>query len=513
MGLKGAGLEPGMGLKGAGLEPGMGLKGAGLEPALTGVFHGLPEIVRQFKTFSARKINVLRNKPGTPVWKRNYYETIVRSEKELTNIRLYITNNPVRAGSKPARGLKPARGPKPTREDNHNPVRAGSKPAPLLTQKPAPTTVEIAGMFAIDGIPSVISPIGSGHINDSYLITCTGGSKTSPCGYVLQRINHQIFKDIPRLMHNIDLVTRHMRKKSKTHSCNMFMQVLELIATHTGELFHTDNDGNFWRMYFHIPGSRSYDRIDNPMLAYEGGKAFGQFQALAAGIDPEGLAITIPRFHDITWRLEQFDEAIEHDIADRVSRTGAKRSSAKPIPDEIRFVRERAQEMHTIHRLMESGQLPVRVTHNDTKFNNILFNSEDKAICIVDLDTVMPGTVLYDFGDAIRTGASTADEDEPNLSKVRIDLRLFEAYARGFIETAGASLTPVELGQLAFSAKFMTFIIGLRFLTDHINGDTYYKIHHPGHNLQRARCQFRLLESIENEFDRMREVVERFAEK
>ncbi|MBE0647517.1 MAG: aminoglycoside phosphotransferase family protein [Bacteroidales bacterium] len=277
----------------------------------------------------------------------------------------------------------------------------------------------------------------------------------------------------------------------------MFMQVLELIPTRTGELFHTDNDGNFWRMYFHIPGSRCYDRIDNPELAYEGGRAFGQFQALTAGIDPGTLAITIPRFHDIAWRLEQFDEAIGQDIADRVSR----------IPDEIRFVRERAQEMHTIQRLVENGQLPVRVTHNDTKFNNILFDSNAKAICIVDLDTVMPGTVLYDFGDAIRTGANTADEDEPDVSKVGIDLRLFEAYARGFLETAGASLTPVELDHLTFSAKFMTYIIGLRFLTDHINGDTYYKIHHPGHNLQRARCQFRLLSEMEKQTGNMERII------
>jgi len=354
----------------------------------------------------------------------------------------------------------------------------------------------IVATFSVEGSPMSITPIGSGHINDSYLVT------TSPDhvpNYVLQRINHKIFKDISGLMNNISVITNYIRKKLELENSNYFgVQVLELVPTHTRELFHTDNDGNFWRMYLHISGSRSYDRIENPELAYEGGKAFGQFQSLTAGIDPNALAITIPRFHDIVWRLEQFEEAIRSDFANRISR----------IPDEINFVRERALEMHTIHRLLEQGRLPMRVTHNDTKFNNILFNSANNAICIVDLDTVMPGTILYDFGDAIRTGANTADEDESNLEQVDLDLGLFEAYARGFLETAKTSITPIELDHLTFSAKFMTYIIGLRFLTDYINGDTYYKIYFPGHNLQRAKAQFKLLESMEKKFERMRTIIQ-----
>lgn len=355
--------------------------------------------------------------------------------------------------------------------------------------------VDISTEFAIKGGSSNVTPFGSGHINETYLVTTSSGDAPD---YILQRINHQIFKDIPGLMNNIEVVTRHLRQQIEGNSQKYGdLQVLQLIPTHQDRLFYTDSDGNFWRMYFFIPGSTSFDRIENPELAFEGGRAYGQFQALTAGIDPGTLAITIHRFHDIRWRLKQFEEAIGHDITDRGSR----------IPYEICFVRKRAQEMHTIQRLMESSQLPVRVTHNDTKFNNILFNSDNKAICIVDLDTVMPGTVLYDFGDAIRTGTNTADEDESNLEKVSLDMGLFEAYSRGFLETAGALLTPVERDHLAFSAKFMTYLIGLRFLTDHINGDTYYKIRNPGHNLQRARCQFKLLSEMERQTRNMERII------
>lgn len=355
--------------------------------------------------------------------------------------------------------------------------------------------LDISRKFAIDGIPFNMSPVGSGHINDSYLVST---SPEEAPDYVLQRINDGIFRDIPGLMKNIGIVTQHiglLLKREPQHYENL--QVLELIPTLLGQSFYTDPDGNCWRMYFHIPGSHSYDRVPEPAFAYEGGRAFGQFQALTAGVDPGTLAITIPRFHDITWRLEQFDEAIKQDIANRVSR----------ITDEIHFVRERAQEMHTIQLLSEQGKLPVRITHNDTKFNNILFDKTDRAICIVDLDTVMPGTVLYDFGDAIRTGANTADEDETDLGRVDLDLALFEAYSRGFLETAGDMLTTVELDHLAFSAKFMTYLIGLRFLTDYMNGDTYFKIRYPEHNLQRASVQFRMLSRMEKQTGEMERII------
>jgi len=364
---------------------------------------------------------------------------------------------------------------------------------------------DISRKFAIEGIPDKVSQAGSGHINDSYLIT------TSPeaCpDYVLQRINHQIFLDIPALMTNIVRVTEHIWKKltltegvSGRHeqllAGSPAMQALRLVKTRDGAWFHQDPQGNFWRLYHHIAGSHSYDRVPGPGYANEGGKAFGQFLQLTSGLDPASLAVTIPRFHDIAWRMEQFDEAISHDCAGRVSR----------IPDLISFVRVRSDEMHTIHRLQEAGQLPDRVTHNDTKFNNILFAASGRAVCIVDLDTVMPGTILFDFGDAIRTGANTVDEDEPDLSRVALDMDLYSAYTKGFLETAGGLLSKRERDLLAHSARFMTFLIGLRFLTDYLNGDVYYKIRRPEHNLERARCQFRLLSEMEKQGGEMERIV------
>jgi len=365
--------------------------------------------------------------------------------------------------------------------------------------------LDIAGRFAAEGIPVKVSPIGSGHINDSYLIR-TAPAETSD--YVLQRINHQIFRDIPVLMKNIVRVTEHIWKKlaiaegvsgqyEQLLADSTAMQTLRLVKTRDGAWFHQDPQGNFWRLYHHIAGSHSYDRVPGPGYANEGGKAFGQFLQLTSGLDPASLAVTIPRFHDITWRMEQFEDVLRNDLLDRVSR----------IPDLIRFVRTRSDEMRTIHRLQDSGQLPVRVTHNDTKFNNILFDASGRAVCIVDLDTVMPGTVLFDFGDAIRTGANTADEDESDLSRVALDMDLYSAYANGFLETAGGLLSKTERDLLAHSARFMTYLIGLRFLTDYLNGDVYYKIKHPEHNLERARCQFKLLYSMENQFKAMKSVI------
>jgi hypothetical protein len=367
--------------------------------------------------------------------------------------------------------------------------------------------ITITNRFSILGVPVKASPLGSGHINDSFRITTVPEQAGSAAPeYVLQRINREVFSNIPGLMDNIIRVTDHMRDQlsrirhdpgtpsSGAASFASRMQVLQLVPGKDGSFLHRDPDGNFWRMYGYISGSHSYDRVPGPELAGEGGRAFGTFLQLTTGLDHGSLCITIPRFHDITWRLEQFDDALEQDIADRRSL----------IRDETGFVKERADEMHTIHRLLAGGRLPVRVTHNDTKFNNILFDGQNRAICIVDLDTVMPGTVLYDFGDAIRTGASTTDEDEPDLNRVGLNMRLFEAYAKGFLETAGPSLTTIELENLAFSAKFMTYLIGLRFLTDYLNGDIYYKIRNPGHNLQRARVQFILLKSMESHFAEMK---------
>lgn len=329
---------------------------------------------------------------------------------------------------------------------------------------------------------------GSGHINDSFHVKTTSGLSS---GYLLQRINHKVFRNIPALMNNILEVTKYLSAKieSGKEQAVGFM-TMELVPAGDGKWYYCDQEGNCWRMYYHIPGSFSYDKVENPSMAYEGGRAFGRFQQLTAGFEISKLSETIPLFHNIDMRLEAFNKVIKNDPVNR----------AGEVKNEIDFIRQRAGEMRIILLLGESGKIPLRVTHNDTKFNNILFDKEGKGICIVDLDTVMPGYSLYDFGDAIRTGANAAAEDEKNLERVGIDLGLFGAYTRGYLEMTQNLLNSTEKEYLAFSAKFMTYIIGLRFLTDFIDGDHYFRIRFPEHNLRRARVQFRLLESMERNF-------------
>lgn len=354
--------------------------------------------------------------------------------------------------------------------------------------------INIVNQFVTEGTVASIKPFGSGHINDSYKVNTT--PESSP-DYVLQRINHHIFSNVPELTSNILKVSNHISKKLAGHADLRHFKIIRLIQTRDGHFFHHDSEGNYWRLYDFVRGSISYDEVANAELAYEGGMAFGIFQFLASDIDPLSLYEILPDFHNIAKRLTKFRDTVSHNPANR----------AKETKQEISFVETRSEEMHTILRLGEQGRIPLRVTHNDTKFNNILFNSGNKAISVVDLDTVMPGYILYDFGDAIRTGASTAPEDEADLSKVHIDLKLFEAYSKGYLEIARSFLNRDETDHLAFSAKFMTYIIGLRFLTDYIDGDRYYKTGFPGHNLQRARAQFKLLQSMEQNFSQMQGII------
>ncbi len=355
--------------------------------------------------------------------------------------------------------------------------------------------LNILNQFTAAGTIASVKPLGSGHINDSYLVTTEPEAARD---YVLQRINHKIFTNVGALSNNILTVTRHIANKlAQLAPSYDHFQIIQLIPTAAGKYFVQDEHGDYWRLYDYIRGSKSYDRVENPEAAFEGGKAFGTFQHLTSDIEASSLFEILPDFHHIGMRLAAFSAVVKHDPAGRV----------KDATDEINFITSRADEMHTILNLGNAGEIPLRVTHNDTKFNNILFDKSNKAISVVDLDTVMPGYILYDFGDAIRTGASTAPEDEPDLSKINIDLDLFEAYANGYLSIASRFLNFAETEHLAFSAKFMTYIIGLRFLTDHLNGDQYFKIKFAGHNLQRARAQFRLLESMEFNFTRMEEII------
>ncbi|MCX6247877.1 MAG: aminoglycoside phosphotransferase family protein [Bacteroidetes bacterium] len=352
----------------------------------------------------------------------------------------------------------------------------------------------IFAQFSAEGSYTTASRIGTGHINDTFHVL----TNDPAISFILQRINPDVFKDIPGLMNNIGIVTRHLENKILSGDpYAASFSILRLIPATNQELYVTDDQRNCWRLYNFIQGTSSHDVVENPEMAYRGGKAFGLFQHLTSDISNETLKETIPYFHNIEKRLETFQIVVRNDTEGRV----------REVAREIEFVKTRENEMRLMQNLVGDGTIPVRVTHNDTKFNNILFDKHNQAVCIVDLDTVMPGTVLYDFGDAIRTGANRAAEDEKDLTKITLDLDLFHEYTRGYLETAGRFLSPVEISHLAFSAKFMTFIIGIRFLTDYIDGDHYYRILFPGHNLQRARSQFRLLETMEGHFEEMKEIV------
>ncbi|MFQ6110089.1 MAG: phosphotransferase enzyme family protein, partial [Candidatus Aminicenantales bacterium] len=286
-------------------------------------------------------------------------------------------------------------------------------------------------------------PYGSGHIHDTFLIRTT---EESADDYLLQRINHHVFRNVPHLMSNIERVTNHIRGKiSQSPSLKEAMKCLTFIPARDGRYYYQDRSGSYWRMVIFIPDSRSYDVVDSPERAYAGGKAFGRFQALVADLPPECLHETIPSFHDVEKRLDEFFDTVRRDLAGR----------AREVSAEIEFVSHRAEQMKCISRLGREGKIPLRVTHNDTKFNNILFDREDRAVCVIDLDTVMPGYIHYDFGDAIRTAASTAAEDEKDLSRVAMDIRMFEALSRGFLEETRSFLTPIEIKTLAFGAKLL----------------------------------------------------------
>jgi hypothetical protein len=354
--------------------------------------------------------------------------------------------------------------------------------------------LQIAESFRIAGNPSAFERIGSGHINDSYHVTV---SQPDSQGYFLQRINHSIFRDITSLTNNILKVTNHISGKLQSPGLGFSFKELLLIPAMNGEYFYRDGEGNYWRMFNFIEGTKSYNVVPGTAFAYEGGKAFGRFQLLTSDLDAAELRETIPGFHNVTSRLALFHKSCREDKLNRI----------KEVTEEVKFVEERLPEMLDFFLLAREGKLPSRVTHNDTKFNNILFDSNDKAVCIVDLDTVMPGLIHYDFGDAIRTGANTGAEDEADLQKVNIDLELFKAYSPGYLEVSRDFITKAETAYLAFSARLMTFIIGLRFLTDYIAGDVYYKTLSPGHNLRRAKAQFRLVISMEENARCMEKII------
>jgi hypothetical protein len=354
---------------------------------------------------------------------------------------------------------------------------------------------EIFECFTPDGTYLTGEPYGSGHIHDTFLVETKESDKDN---YILQRLNNKIFKDIPALQNNIERVTIHLRNKlSEIPGSNIKRECLILIPARDGKSWITDKDGNYWRMYIFITNHRSYNIVDTTGKAFEGGKAIGRFQAMLADMPGEPLLETIPRFHDIESRLEILERTIKADPVGRVASVG----------EELNQYLKRGEEMKTILKLGRAGKIPLRITHNDTKFNNILLDEDDKALCVIDLDTVMPGYVHYDFGDAIRTATNTAAEDEIDLSKIRMDIDLFRAYASGYLSETGSTLNRVEKEYLSFAPKLITYTIGARFLTDFIDGDNYFKIHHKSHNLQRARAQLKLVMSMEEQYGEMQKII------
>lgn len=359
---------------------------------------------------------------------------------------------------------------------------------------------KVAMQFALEGELKELSVFGNGHINDTLRATCEladGRTKR----YIVQRMNDGIFKNPDELMENVMNVTSFLRKKIIAAGGDPDRETLNVIPTKDGKNYLTDENGDFWRCYIFIEDATSFDQVEKPEDFYNSAVAFGNFQRLLADYPAATLHETIKNFHNTVSRFADFKKAVEEDVAGR----------ARDVQKEIQFVLDREADCHVICDALAKGELPLRVTHNDTKLNNIMIdNRTGKGLCVIDLDTVMPGSSLYDYGDSIRFGASTGAEDEQNLDLIWCDLELFEIYTKGYVEGCGGSLTETEIRMMPMGAKLMTLECGMRFLADHLQNDIYYKIHRENHNLDRARTQFKLVADMEAKWDEMNAIVEKY---
>jgi len=350
----------------------------------------------------------------------------------------------------------------------------------------------IVRQFQIEGKFASAAPYGSGHINDSYCaVFDEAGVRVR---YMLQRINGDIFKTPITVMENIQRVTEHLAAKlSGQPDCDR--RVLALIPAHDGKVWHADANGSYWRVYRFIEKAHTYDAVESPEQAFQAAKAFGQFQQLLADLPLPRLNEVIPDFHHASKRFAALERAIDSDVSDR----------AVLARVEIQFALARK----SIASALLEADLPERVTHNDTKLNNVLLDdSTGEGLCVIDLDTVMPGLALHDFGDMVRSTTSPTQEDEKDLNRVTMQFPMFEALVRGYLASTEGFLTTAEKQHLVLAGKVMIFEQGIRFLTDYLAGDTYYKVHRDGQNLDRCRTQFRLLESIERQEEKMTRLVE-----
>ncbi len=352
---------------------------------------------------------------------------------------------------------------------------------------------KIALQFKIEGNIASIDSLGEGFINDTLIVRTEGSAPD----YILQRKNKAIFPDVPAMMENILKVTAHIRALVESEGGDTMREVMTIVPTHDGKYYFIDEDGEYWTVCVFISDTIAYNKADSPELARKGGEGIGKFQAQLADFT-EPLAETIKGFHNIRHRFVQWDEAVAADAAGRVA----------SLSEEISWIESRREEMMNFWAKVESGEIPTRVTHNDTKINNILFDKNGEVLCAIDLDTVMSSTALNDFGDAIRSYTNTGDEDDKDLSRVSMSLEMFRAYAEGYLKYRASQLVPSELSHLAFSAKYITFEQVLRFLMDYINGDTYYKTKYADHNLVRTHAQYKLLLSMEEQYDAMCRAIE-----
>ncbi len=358
---------------------------------------------------------------------------------------------------------------------------------------------EIGNQFAVQGEFILGEEIDSGHINSTYR-----ASYRQPDGsvqrYIFQAINRNVFKDPYAVMANVERVTRHINEKVLRHKKDLGGQTLNLFPARVGGTWVEDEKGVVWRCYNHIEGCVTYNIVENTRQAYQAAHAFGAFQDLVSDLDATSIVETIPDFHNTRKRFDRLMEIVSADPCGRLSSVKA----------EVDFIRERESLVDVLLDLTDAGKIPLRVTHNDTKINNVMIDSQtDEAVCVIDLDTVMPGLALYDFGDLIRTATSPAAEDEPDVSKVEMQMPMFEALVEGYLDGAGNFLNETEIRHLAFSGRLITLEVAIRFLTDYLEGDVYFKTHRPGQNLDRCRTQIQLVKEIESKEPEMNAFVER----
>jgi len=350
----------------------------------------------------------------------------------------------------------------------------------------------IALNFQIEGQVEKVAPLGEGFINDTFIIKTQGDSPN----YILQRKNKNIFSPIPAMMDNIQKVCLHIKKKVEKVGGDPLREAMTIIPAKDGKLYFLDEEDEYWAACLFIEDTIAYDAAETPELAYSGGKGIGKFQSLVADLK-EPLTNILPGFHDIRFRFKQWDEVLAKDPVGRKAE----------VAEEISWIEDRRDEMLKFWEMVEEGIIPTRISHNDTKINNILFDKKGDVLCVIDLDTVLSSTVLNDFGDAMRFYTNTGLEDDENLDNVSMDMNIFKAFAKGYLEETNSFLTDKEKEYLAFSARYITYEQVLRFLMDYIDGDNYYKVKSAEHNLIRTRAQYKLLQSMEDQYVEMTNTI------